>query len=585
MRGGRKLITIKKPELSDDEFNLDESGSFPSERSYCHLTISSIVKLGIILILLGAAGYIIYYFVSKSDTINATIDCNDCNKIISLLQDMFTSDKSRIPKTSEVIKKISTLVCATLGFFNLDEIPCSTGDNFEQCKDMCSGIVNTYIKAVETSLYTSSNLPIYACHQLSPKCPLDIPCAIETNLSSALQTTLDVEEESIFNDEMRNGRILLLTDIHLDLYYHNNTDSFCGDSVCCEERYEIGSSGYYADTSSGLCEISTQFLEKFTCEYNQNYGPFDAVFILGDYADHALARQSISYNYAEIVETHQILKKCFGKTPIIDVLGNHDIFPVNHYTAEKNDEWIYTLLNNFVHEDIPLDLNYVNTTISTGGFYTVKMFDGLRIIVLNSNFYHDDNLATIGKCNDTSNQLSWLNKVLEKSQNNNEQVIILAHGHYTDFINAFKNHFINLMKKYSNYIRGYFFGHWHQYKICFMKNDTEPILLEISPNTVSTYGSQVTNPGFAVLDYRYTNSSFNIENISYQIIDVNKFNNASESNYILTYDLDLNYTDIKSMFDTVKEKVVYYRNSTNNSDDPILKKIFSMDDCKSLWWE
>lgn len=584
MRGG-KLIAIKKPEFSDDDDLNPTNWRQSLPEKWFHLRASSKVRIGVFLILLAAIGYIAYYFISKSNKINATIDCNDCNKIISLLQDIFTSDKHRIPKTSEAIKTISTLVCATLGFLNLDDIPCSTGDNFEQCKDMCSGIVNTYIKSVETSLYTSSNLPIYACHQLSSKCLLDIPCTIEKELSSALQISLDASEPSIINDKIRNGKILLLTDIHLDLYYHNNTDSFCGNSVCCEERYGSGSSGYYADTTSGLCEISTQFLEKFSCEYNQMYGPFDSVFVLGDYADHALARQSISYNYAEIVETHRILKKCFGSTPIIDVLGNHDIFPVNHYTAGKDDEWIYSLLNNFVHEDIPVNLDYLNSTIYAGGFYTVKMFDGLRLIVLNSNFYHNDNLATIGKCNDTSNQFAWLDKVLEKSVNNSEEVIILAHGHYTDFLGAFKNHFTDLIKKYNKNIKAYLFGHWHQYKICFMKNGTEPILLEISPNTLSTYGSQVINPGFAVLDYLYTNRSFNIENITYQIIDVNKFNNVSESNYIATLDLDLNYTNIKSMFDTVAEKVIYYRNSTNSFDNPILQKIFSMDDCGSSWWE
>lgn len=59
----------------------------------------------------------------------------------------------------------------------------------------------------------------------------------------------------------------------------------------------------------------------------------------------------------------------------------------------------------------------------TGGYYTEKLLNqtGLRVVVLNTNLYYDQNKLT-ENIKDPADQFSWADKVLQDAAKNNEKV-------------------------------------------------------------------------------------------------------------------------------------------------------------------
>ncbi len=59
----------------------------------------------------------------------------------------------------------------------------------------------------------------------------------------------------------------------------------------------------------------------------------------------------------------------------------------------------------------------------TGGYYTEKLLNqtGLRVVVLNTNLYYDQNKLT-ENLQDPADQFSWADKVLQDAAKNNEKV-------------------------------------------------------------------------------------------------------------------------------------------------------------------
>ncbi len=59
----------------------------------------------------------------------------------------------------------------------------------------------------------------------------------------------------------------------------------------------------------------------------------------------------------------------------------------------------------------------------TGGYYTEKLLNqtGLRVVVLNTNLYYDQNKLT-ENIRDPADQFSWAEKVLQDAAKNNEKV-------------------------------------------------------------------------------------------------------------------------------------------------------------------
>ncbi|GIX68894.1 acid sphingomyelinase-like phosphodiesterase 3a [Caerostris extrusa] len=108
-----------------------------------------------------------------------------------------------------------------------------------------------------------------------------------------------------------------------------------------------------------------------------------------------------------------------------------------------------------------------------GGYYSVKIKEGLRIISLNTVLWYTSNQLT-ADISDPENQLEWLSKTLQISSRLSEKVYIIGHvppGFHNRVAGNKKGRamyhaqhlksYMNLLLTYSEIIAGQFYGHFH----------------------------------------------------------------------------------------------------------------------------
>ncbi|KAI2655756.1 Acid sphingomyelinase-like phosphodiesterase 3b [Labeo rohita] len=160
--------------------------------------------------------------------------------------------------------------------------------------------------------------------------------------------------------------------------------------------------------------------------------------------------------------TH-IIKTTFPKTKVYSAMGNHDYHPKSQMPPEKNN--IYEQTANMWHDWLH---STSKETFKIGGYYTEKLLNqtGLRVVVLNTNLYYDQNKLT-ENIKDPADQFSWADKVLQDAAKNNEKVYIIGHvppGFFEKkrdkawFRKEFNKRYIDLIQKHSAVIQGQFFG-------------------------------------------------------------------------------------------------------------------------------
>ncbi len=62
-----------------------------------------------------------------------------------------------------------------------------------------------------------------------------------------------------------------------------------------------------------------------------------------------------------------------------------------------------------------------------GGFYTVEVERGLRVVSLNMNFCARENFWLMVNSTDPAGQLQWLIHILQESENKGEKVLVYKH--------------------------------------------------------------------------------------------------------------------------------------------------------------
>jgi len=175
----------------------------------------------------------------------------------------------------------------------------------------------------------------------------------------------------------------------------------------------------------------------------------------------AFSKEVIEFEMKNITHELTALQKSLGgKVPIYPVIGNHDSYPQHQFPA--TDYWVYTVAADCWKTFLPDD---AVATLKKGGYYTVKITTGLRLIVLNTVIYYYQNKEISTSTKDPGGQIAWLREQLAAAEKNNESVYIASHippGPTSDpFHTEFMKPFLDGMKGYHHIIRGSFWGHLH----------------------------------------------------------------------------------------------------------------------------
>ena len=449
------------------------------------------------------------------------------------------------------------------------------------CDILCQGMINENFDELLDILTKTKLSPEEICGNIDLCVKNHTQHIIIPNNTLIKSNTSNHKNEkhfNVWNLSQGVGKILHITDIHLDLFYKENYNINCGLPICCRpdstkiSNKEEQLSGKYG-SPYGKCDIPLSLL-KGTLEFIKNNIEVDAIIYTGDGPAHDIWAQSRRYNFNINRAITNLFVYNFPNTSVTPIIGNHDTFPINQLDDNNISGWLYNSLgdiwSNWLSDDSIKTFKY-------GGFYTQLIKPGLRVITLNTNVYSKENWwQSLYYHSDFIHQFAWFKDVLEQSRNNNEKVIILAH-HYPSswFESQYVEYYKQLLIKYKDIITITLYGHEHNGPSLRMVYDENgPQMFGFVGGSLTTYSE--LNPAFTVYIYNRTNNEIiDLENWWTDLVETpNEINWKKRSNFIDLY--GLNRFDLNNLNSFVSRfhqepdmfkiyKTEYYRNVTQTS--------------------
>ncbi|XP_003781891.1 acid sphingomyelinase-like phosphodiesterase 3a [Otolemur garnettii] len=341
------------------------------------------------------------------------------------------------------------------------------------------------------------------------------------------------------------GQFWHVTDLHLDPTYHITDDH---TKVCSSSKGANASNpGPFGDV---LCDSPYQLILS-AFDFIKNSGQKASFMIwTGDSPPHVpvteLSTEIVINVLTNLTTTIQSL---FPNLQVFPALGNHDYWPEDQLPVDTND--VYNAVANLWK---PWLAEEALRTLRAGGFYSQKVaaIPNLRIISLNTILYYSPNIMTLDKT-DPANQFEWLESTLNSSQQNKEQVYIIAHvpvGYLPQVKNttaireAYNEKLINIFRKYSDVIAGQFYGHTHRDSIMVL-SDTQgsPVnSLFVAPAVTPVKNvkeKQTNNPGVRL--YQYDPYNYKLLDMLQYYLNLTEANLQGKSNWKLEYILTQSY--------------------------------------------
>jgi sphingomyelin phosphodiesterase len=189
--------------------------------------------------------------------------------------------------------------------------------------------------------------------------------------------------------------------------------------------------------------------------------------------------------------------------PVFPSLGNHEENVADQYNPyeEKNEKEFLVKMGSLYR--IWLSDSEYNQFIQTGYYTTLYKNTNLRIISINCFMCDVLNFYLIRNPTDPGNQFEWLENVLRDSEKNGEFVFIIGHippGDST-YLSQCSKRYNALVDRFSNIIRGQFYGHTHYDEFRIVKeyfNSTNIAGLILTAPSLTTYS--FINPSFRIYD-------------------------------------------------------------------------------------
>lgn len=140
-------------------------------------------------------------------------------------------------------------------------------------------------------------------------------------------------------------------------------------------------------------------------------------------------------------------------------------------------------------------------TVRQGGYYTISVRPGFRVIVLNNNDCYTYNYWILYSVNEVRAQLQWLHDTLLAAEQNHERVHILKHirnggGSCTQF---WQREYRRVIDRFHNIIGAQFNGHSHRVEQeVFYDSPTSQHAINVAWNGGSATAFVGVNPNYLV---------------------------------------------------------------------------------------
>ncbi|XP_066581214.1 acid sphingomyelinase-like phosphodiesterase 3b [Prorops nasuta] len=207
-------------------------------------------------------------------------------------------------------------------------------------------------------------------------------------------------------------------------------------------------------------------------------------------------------------------------------------------------------------------------TFKKAGYYTIEQRSKkYRIVFLNTNLWLNNSPATdnrqlrggsnaLQNSYDPYGQWTWFNSVLEKARKQEETVYIVGHtppgvddrhGSTTTLHELHNARYLQLVRLYSDLIRGQFFGHWHSDTFRVIYSDTgSPVSWIMMAPSITPHRDDggPNNPGLRL--YKFETKTGQILDYTQFFLNLPEANKHRQANWQVEYTL-LKYYDLKEI--------------------------------------
>lgn len=311
------------------------------------------------------------------------------------------------------------------------------------------------------------------------------------------------------------SRVLFLTDIHWDQEYEPGSSPDCKHPLCCRKdsgtpSWRRREAGYWGTYSK--CDLPLRTVENLL-ENVAKAGPWDWVYWTGDIPAHNVWSQTRKQQLSELTVISRLIHKHLGpNVTVYPAVGNHESTPVNSFPppfvhGNRSSSWLYDTMAKEWAQWLPEE---ALKTLRYGGFYSLEIQPGLRVVSLNMNFCARENFWLMVNSTDPANQLQWLVHVLQTSEDKGEKVHIIGHIPPGLCLGSWSWNYYHIVNRYESTVTGQFFGHTHLDEFQMFYDEatmTRPLGVAFIAPSVTTFIN--LNPGYRVyyVDGNYQGSS------------------------------------------------------------------------------
>lgn len=273
----------------------------------------------------------------------------------------------------------------------------------------------------------------------------------------------------------------------------------------------------------------------------------DYVYFTGDIVDHAIWATSVAHVKSATSRVHSLLKSIFSGVPVYPVLGNHEAHPVNLFApasvpAEFSSQWLYTYIAQEWSAWLPESALF---TVRQGGYYTLLVRPGFRIVAINNNECYTYNwwIAYI-RPEVARTQLQWLHDVLLEAERNGEKVHILGHvppGSGGCF-RVYSREYRRIVERFWNTISAQFAGHSHKDEFSIFYSRSNPNqALNVIWNGGSTTAYSDVNPNYKIYSMDTTTYQINSHQTWIYNLTLANLNPNEAPHWFKEYDFQTEY--------------------------------------------
>lgn len=259
--------------------------------------------------------------------------------------------------------------------------------------------------------------------------------------------------------------------------------------------------------------------------------------------DHGIWDTTEAGNRRMISAVNSLMASAFSGVPVYPVLGNHESHPLNLFAPKDvpekfSTQWLYDFIAQEWAQWLP---ESALETVRIGGYYSVLIRPGLRLLATNLN---ECSVYNWWIMYDVSfffaNHLQWIHDTLLAAERAGEKVHILSHtpsGDYT-CLKFYGREFVRIVDRFWDTISGQFVGHTHldEFNVYYSLTDPQRAL-NVAWNAGSTTTYNDLNPNYRI--YTVDPEAFQVNGHETWIYNVTEANLTPDRNprWFKEYDL------------------------------------------------